>query len=249
MMDVCVILGSKSDLPKLQGVLDHLPKHEVFVASAHRSPDLVAKIVKETKAKCFLCAAGLAAHLPGVVASKTLKPVFGVPMEGNYEGLDALLSITQMPPGIPVIGCGVNGGSDLKKFASIAYEFSQINLTGDLSSKAADKCRKMLEQFDLEFTEESRLMDEALNINFVRLLDEFEIKDKFAINVPVMDDSKALQALEHMAQTKTGFWVGLNRGDNAALAGLEILNYNGSFQEKLSEYREEQRKAVPGKIS
>ncbi|HWH23818.1 MAG TPA: 5-(carboxyamino)imidazole ribonucleotide mutase [Candidatus Limnocylindria bacterium] len=112
---VAIIVGSRSDLELVQkapAVLDGLGvASELRVISAHRAPDLLEEYIIgaiERGAKVFICAAGLAAHLPGVVASKTTRPVIGLPMPGQLAGgLDALLSIVQMPKGVPVATVGV----------------------------------------------------------------------------------------------------------------------------------------------
>jgi 5-(carboxyamino)imidazole ribonucleotide mutase len=112
---VAIIVGSRSDLEVVQKAADLLAQlgvaSELRVLSAHRAPDLLEEYVSgaiERGAKVFICAAGLAAHLPGVVASKTTLPVIGLPMPGNLAGgLDALLSIVQMPKGVPVATVGV----------------------------------------------------------------------------------------------------------------------------------------------
>lgn len=115
---VGVIMGSKSDLPVLEPGLDlfkswSLP-YQVIVASAHRTPDKVHEWVSsapERGIRVIIAAAGGAAHLPGVVAAKTLLPVIGVPVDaGPLRGNDSLYSIVQMPPGIPVATVGINAG-------------------------------------------------------------------------------------------------------------------------------------------
>jgi 5-(carboxyamino)imidazole ribonucleotide mutase len=112
---VAIIVGSRSDLEVVQKAADLLTKlgvaNELRVISAHRAPDLLDAYVTDAQtrgARVFICAAGLAAHLPGVVASKTTLPVIGLPMPGNLAGgLDALLAIVQMPKGVPVATVGV----------------------------------------------------------------------------------------------------------------------------------------------
>jgi 5-(carboxyamino)imidazole ribonucleotide mutase len=112
---VAIIVGSRSDYDVVQraaALLDQLGvRNELRVISAHRAPDLLEEFVADAAhrgARVFICAAGLSAHLPGVVASKTTLPVIGLPMPGQLAGgLDALLSIVQMPRGIPVATVGV----------------------------------------------------------------------------------------------------------------------------------------------
>lgn len=107
---VSIIMGSKSDYEVMEDCSKTLEKfgvkYEILVSSAHRSPNRTHDYVKKAEskgAKVFICAAGMAAHLAGVVSSLTTKPVIGVPMKGGImDGLDALLSTVQMPGGMPV---------------------------------------------------------------------------------------------------------------------------------------------------
>lgn len=110
MPTVAVICGSRSDLPTLKGTFDVLDSYgidwEASVISAHRQADALHAYVAEAEAagtRLFIGAAGLAAHLPGVLASLTAKPVIGIPLDGGaLGGADALYSVVQMPPGVPV---------------------------------------------------------------------------------------------------------------------------------------------------
>ena len=113
---VSIIMGSTSDLPvmeKAMGLLDEMEiPFEVHALSAHRTPDAVEQFARGAKGrgiKVIIAAAGMAAALPGVIAAATTVPVIGVPIKGMLDGLDAMLSIIQMPPGIPVATVGVNG--------------------------------------------------------------------------------------------------------------------------------------------
>ena len=115
MAQVLIIMGSKSDLPVAEKAAAILKRfgigYEAAVASAHRTPSRVESLVKGSGADVFIAIAGMAAALPGVVASFTAKPVIGVPVSGKMT-LDAVLSIVQMPSGIPVATVGVNGGEN-----------------------------------------------------------------------------------------------------------------------------------------
>lgn len=121
---VGIIVGSKSDLPhaaKCTEVLDSLEvPHTLAVASAHRSPEVLEKVIKEIdqQVEIYIAFAGMAAHLPGTVASKTVKPVIGVPISVSLSGLDALLSIVQMPPGVPVGAMAIDGAKNAAIFAA-----------------------------------------------------------------------------------------------------------------------------------
>jgi len=110
--EVAIIAGSKSD----QAITDEASKvlaelgvpHEVKFLSAHRNPEGLRSYVQDSRAKVFIGVAGLAAHLPGAIASMTVRPVIGVPVNAKLSGLDSLLSIVQMPPGVPVACVGVD---------------------------------------------------------------------------------------------------------------------------------------------
>lgn len=113
---VSIIMGSTSDLPVMEKAMTFLNEQqipfEVNALSAHRTPDAVenfARNAEERGIRVIIAAAGMAAALPGVIAASTTLPVIGVPIKGMLDGLDAMLSIIQMPPGIPVATVGVNG--------------------------------------------------------------------------------------------------------------------------------------------
>jgi 5-(carboxyamino)imidazole ribonucleotide mutase len=117
-MDVTILLGSKSDMPiaeKCTKILDHFGvDYQLRVASAHRSPKFVEEIIhqaEEDGCKVFIAMAGLAAALPGAVAALTTKPVIGVPCGGKVP-FDSLLSIVQLPPGVPAATVGVDRGDN-----------------------------------------------------------------------------------------------------------------------------------------
>jgi 5-(carboxyamino)imidazole ribonucleotide mutase len=116
---VSIIMGSTSDLPVMEAaakVLDEMEiPFEINALSAHRTPAEVEKFARNAQSRgirVIIAAAGMAAHLPGVIASMTTLPVIGVPVKSSLEGLDALLSIVQMPPGIPVATVGINAAQN-----------------------------------------------------------------------------------------------------------------------------------------
>lgn len=116
MADVAVISGSASDAAITDKVKKILEENQVLydaqIISAHRDPDRLDAYIKTSNAKIFIAIAGLSAALPGVIASKTDKPVIGVPVSGTLNGLDALLAIAQMPKGVPVACVGVDNGDN-----------------------------------------------------------------------------------------------------------------------------------------
>jgi len=125
---VGILVGSESDRERMQGALDELDQrgiaHEFEVRSAHRDPNAVAEYASSARSrglKVLICGAGLAAALPGVVAAHTDLPVIGVPLRSSMsvlDGLDALLSIVQMPPGVPVACVGVDNARNAAVLAS-----------------------------------------------------------------------------------------------------------------------------------
>ena len=121
MADVAVISGSASDAAitdKVRKVLDeNKVTHDDQIISAHRDPDRLDAYIRQSDAKIFIAIAGLSAALPGVIASKTTKPVIGVPVSGTLNGLDALLAIAQMPKGVPVACVGVDNGENAAHLA------------------------------------------------------------------------------------------------------------------------------------
>lgn len=146
---VSMVMGSKSDYEVMQECADTLAKfdvkYEILVSSAHRSPSRTHEYVKNAEAKgakVFICAAGMAAHLAGVVASLTTKPVIGVPMNSGFmSGLDALLSTVQMPGGMPVATVAV-GKAGAVNAAMLAIQILAITNQTLASLLHADKEKK-----------------------------------------------------------------------------------------------------------
>ena len=149
---VAIIVGSRSDLEVVQKAADTLEKlgvrHELRVISAHRAPDLLESYVSDALIRgvaAFICAAGLAAHLPGVVASKTTLPVIGLPMPGQLAGgLDALLAIVQMPKGVPVATVGIGQAENAAILAAQMIGLSNPAVADAVKTHRAD-ARKQIE--------------------------------------------------------------------------------------------------------
>jgi 5-(carboxyamino)imidazole ribonucleotide mutase len=150
---VAIIVGSRSDLDVVQKAADLLTKlgvaNELRVISAHRAPDLLDAYVTDAQTrgiKVFICAAGLAAHLPGVVASKTTLPVIGVPMPGNLAGgLDALLAIVQMPKGVPVATVGIGQAENAALLAAQMLGLSDAAVAKAVADQRAEARRQIEE--------------------------------------------------------------------------------------------------------
>ena len=152
-MSVQIVLGSKSDMKvadKAVAVLKELGlKYKLTIASAHRTPELVDKLIAEADAEVFIAIAGLSAALPGVIAARTTKPVIGVPVSGALN-LDAILSVVQMPPGVPVAGVGLDRGENAALLAAsiLALKDSKVRVALEkyrqrLKESVAQDCREV----------------------------------------------------------------------------------------------------------
>ena len=247
MKKVLIVFGSKSDESIYQGITQVLKEREdihfeVRICSAHRTPDELESILETTDAEVIIAGAGLAAHLPGVVASKTTKPIIGVPVAGNYKGLDALLSIMQMPPGIPVMSVGVDKSIVAANQAKMMLDgLDKINLIGDKESPVLKKATKVLDEFEISYTIGDMALNDSINIKFTPLDEPAEPIDDLIIYVPLLskDDDSAEAALNILKNSTDGLWVGLNRGENAALAATEILAIvKHELKDKIKEHRE-----------
>jgi 5-(carboxyamino)imidazole ribonucleotide mutase len=156
---VGILMGSDSDWPTMKAAADVLKEFgvasEAKVISAHRTPDDLEQYVRtarERSVRVIIAGAGGAAHLPGVTAAHTTLPVIGVPIQGKaLDGMDSLLSIVQMPPGVPVATVGVNAAKNAGILAV------QILAVGD------ERLQKALADFKLKLAEESRAKNKNLS--------------------------------------------------------------------------------------
>lgn len=161
---VSIIMGSTSDMPVMEKACKFLNDmqvpFEVNALSAHRTPDAVeafAKGAKQRGIKVIIAAAGMAAALPGVIAASTTLPVIGVPIKGMLDGLDAMLSIIQMPPGIPVATVGVNAAMNAAILACEMIALCDEDVAGKMAAYKAGlgdkivKANKELAAIDYEY--------------------------------------------------------------------------------------------------
>ena len=155
---VSIIMGSTSDLPVMEAaakVLDEMEiPFEINALSAHRTPGEVEKFARNAQSRgirVIIAAAGMAAHLPGVIASMTTLPVIGVPIKSSLEGLDALLAIVQMPPGIPVATVGINAAQNAGILAA-----QMIALGDERVADAVKKNKEGLKKKIVQANEELR---------------------------------------------------------------------------------------------
>jgi 5-(carboxyamino)imidazole ribonucleotide mutase len=153
-LDVLIVIGSASDWKHFQGAVDVLQRlglsFRVHVSSAHRTPKRTVELVRSAEAegcRAFICGAGMAAHLAGVVAAHTLRPVLGVPLPGGVlDGVDALLSTVQMPSGIPVatFAVGPAGARNAAVFAAQIVAVERPELTDALADLRREGEAKVL---------------------------------------------------------------------------------------------------------
>jgi 5-(carboxyamino)imidazole ribonucleotide mutase len=159
---VAVVMGSDSDYPTLKVCINTLKgfgvEVEVLVCSAHRTPDKAAEFAKNAEANGFgviIGAAGKAAHLPGVLAAYTPLPVIGIPINSStLDGLDSLLSIVQMPSGIPVATVAVDGAENAALLA--------VQILSTASSEMREKMREYKKQLAIKVEEKNKALQEKL---------------------------------------------------------------------------------------
>ena len=149
-MKVAIFFGSKSDTEKMKGAANCLKEfgieYEAYVLSAHRVPEKLEEVLADVEkrgAEVIIAGAGLAAHLPGVIASKTVLPVIGVPIKAAVEGLDALFSIVQMPKSIPVATVAINNSYNA---GMLAVEILAVG-NKELREKLLEFRKEMKEDF------------------------------------------------------------------------------------------------------
>ena len=148
---VSIIMGSTSDLPILEKTAKMLDEMEIpfemNALSAHRTPAEVEEFARGAEGrgiKVIIAAAGMAAHLPGVIAAMTTLPVIGLPINSTLDGMDALLAIVQMPPGIPVATVGINAGQNAAILAIQMLALNDANLAEKFAAFTASLAQKIV---------------------------------------------------------------------------------------------------------
>jgi len=148
---VSIIMGSTSDLPVMESAAKFLNEmqipFEMNALSAHRTPEKVEEFATQARdrgIKVIIAAAGMAAHLPGVIAAMTTLPVIGVPIKASMEGLDALLSIVMMPPGIPVATVGINAAQNAGILAAEMLALGDTEIAKKLTVYKEDLKKKIV---------------------------------------------------------------------------------------------------------
>ena len=255
-LKVLIVFGSRSDEKIFNSIFNRLSEIsnvdvDLHICSAHRTPEMLLELLKNDY-DVIVAGAGLGAHLPGGCASKTIAPVIGVPVNNNFLGLDSLLAIIQMPPGIPVLSVGVDNSqavTDAINVLSKKYDAVQLLNCDDALYK---KAFPLIEKFGIKEVK-TRLMSkskedqedhseapsEVLKIIFVGISEKLIDDEDSIIFCPISDDVN-ISPEPLLNLTKKGLWVGLNRADNAVIAAAEIIAINDKdIRDKLIMYREE----------
>ncbi|MBT7608243.1 MAG: AIR carboxylase family protein [Bacteriovoracaceae bacterium] len=231
-MKILTLFGSISDERIYAPLCESLgKKHQVKmeVISAHRNPVELEKVLETSDCDIIIGGAGLAAHLPGVVASKTSKPVFGIPVDGNFGGLDAFLSIVQMPFGVPVLSIAPNKENLIEEFLDIVTIelFKTKTFEIIINPKILDYEYVTLELFratkyaeSIGYNVEVLGKPTGLSPAIVYVNDDREILlEGPCIHIPILDKSHKLNpnsANQFMnSASQGGMWCGANNSRNA----------------------------------
>jgi len=157
-MKVGIIFGSKSDIDIMKNAAIALKEfeidYEVHILSAHRVPEKLTQVIKEMEnrgVECIIAGAGLAAHLPGVIASQTVLPVIGVPIKAALGGIDSLLSIVQMPKAIPVATVGINNSYNAGMLAVQILSLKYLELKDKLINYREEMKEKFISENEEKF--------------------------------------------------------------------------------------------------
>jgi len=247
---VLIIFGSSCDekvfKPICQGLKKQGIAYESRIISAHKTPDELDKVLKN-EYDLIIAGAGLSAALPGVIASKTISPIIGVPVHVNYEGLDALLSIIQMPPGIPVLAVGVNKTDvAVDNAIKILTPHDGIVIIGDEDNDVVKKVEETLKKFEVSYILSDKVDKDKVNIECTYFDEPIDEKEDLVIYCPLITkkDDRAEAAINLLKHSTHGLWVGLNNAVNAAVAAVEIVNFDKRYDQALKNYREEMKKKL-----
>lgn len=262
-MKLLMVFGSKSDANIYEPLKERLKAdgHEIDfrMISVHRSPELLDRELASIKVDAVVAGAGLAAHLPGVLASKLLVPVIGIPCSAAIGGVDALFAMMQMPFGIPVLCTSVDNtnaaANFLQRWESMDLQYSSDVFTIVMDKKfrklphsvaLLERARKIAEKnkFDLSLVE--RPVEGVVNICPLEINLEnpeeplpFAYPEKKAKEVRIYVPSLSLEAyrdpvsaiavVKRIQSVDGGVWTGINNIANAMLAALQLANASGSY--------------------
>ena len=243
-MRILILFPGKTDEDTYERIVSALDKkgiqYSLRLGSAHKSPDLVREILKEDF-DLVISGAGLSAALPGVIASETLVPVLGVPCPGAYGGLDSFLSIVQMPPGVPVLCVKAANAVEeaIKILKAMESGTQEVNLIG--KGRSAEKAARTLGEMSVNFVSRESC-SEGINIVFTKMGKPAVNSDNLIIYCPEADNSLPADAVSSMEHSSSGLWVGVNRGENAAIAAAQILREFGALTAIRKKFEEKCRR-------
>ncbi len=255
MAEVMVVFGSSTDEKTYNDLNARLKRSGISfdfrVLSAHKTPKELEFEINDSAAEIFIAGAGLAAALPGVIASKKIKPVIGIPCEGAFNGLDSFLSCTQMPPGVPVIAVGVGKvekavslcGNFLHGFTEIAL----VKKTANIEKEYYEKAKKFLETNKIPFSESpntKKLEHSKIFVDFVKLGKKPTATQNSTIICPVAKKNSKKDAIKFFDTLQSSYCVGLNNYKNAVIAAIQLANLNGNYSKVLLELRRSEAQKV-----
>jgi 5-(carboxyamino)imidazole ribonucleotide mutase len=262
-MKVLVIFGSKSDANIYEPLKSRLLNegHEVDfrMISVHRSPELLDKELAGADAQAVIAGAGLAAHLPGILASKLLIPVFGIPCAAAVGGVDSFFAIAQMPFGIPVLCAApdqyLSAVEALGRVArlDLKFTFDKFHLVFDRHKRGLPhfqmllaRAEKIVEKTGIGLSATDKPVENALNICLADISETdpeaplpygppAKSSDELRIFVPVLgeqayrDPYAAISVVRRINTVSGGIWVGINNVGNALLAAMQLANHDGVY--------------------
>jgi len=234
-MNILIVFGSESDksiYDPLESVLSKSCSTQFEILSAHRNPNELDILLKTKTFDLIVAGAGLAAHLPGVIASKVKSPVIGLPISASLAGLDATLSILQMPFMVPVLTCGPNKSNEVISFINLLQEHKKLDYDNGINIVLNKTIDSSLYQNEIDrtllFAKEKEikisLVDyfDASKLNVVLVMRQEDIKkDMMAIHVPLfnqIDNANPESAIKLFHWLSSGgMWVGVNNTRNALI--------------------------------
>jgi 5-(carboxyamino)imidazole ribonucleotide mutase len=262
-MKILVMFGSKSDAniyePLKARLLNEGHEVDFRMISVHRSPELLDRTLAGVDAQAVVAGAGLAAHLPGVLAAKLLIPVFGIPCAAAIGGMDAFFAIAQMPFGIPVLATAPDQYQTAVEAIGrwsrldLQFSFDKFNLILERHKRGQphfqlllERAQRIVEKTGVALNLADRPVDNSVNIYLVDISEAdpecplpFVRPDRgaeeFAIHVPVLNEQlyrdpfAAIAVGRRVTSVPGGLWTGINNVGNAMLAALQLANSNGSY--------------------
>jgi len=226
-----IIFGSRSDEFFYKNLLEEVKNvcdTEFYILSAHRNPDELEALLKSKTYDFIIAGAGLAAHLPGVVASKVKCPVFGLPVNSQFSGLDAFLSIVQMPGGVPVLCEKPNSFNATLDFleswqsrkgsSCLNFVLSEEQKDNETIKKVIEKAKVTATELNVELSFSNNVQENLINAILIEE-SKFEMGPKDSIYIPIISKSEVNDpetVLKFMSMANQGgLWVGVNNSKNA----------------------------------